>query len=166
MLSTIDKREMVTYPGAVLQVVQATLAEPLSLGVSGWVDISGLTVTLNPVSAASKFLVTATVQYGANSMNTGRCIQIVRNGTAVGNGNGTTLANISCAFGDGVSANTNQMTTGHLSYLDAPATAAALTYKLQWSNTNNVMYINRVTGAGSNSYAAPLSSLVVMEIAG
>lgn len=152
-----------TY-GTVLQVKQATQNQPLSLGVSGWVDVTGLSVSITPTAATSKFLILLTLHYGGSTQNTGRAFQIVRNTTAVGVGDGSSLGNINSSIGDTASANTNQLNSGVSAYLDSPATTSAITYKVQWSNTNNTMYLNRVTGAGSNSYVSTMSMITVMEI--
>lgn len=151
--------------GSVIQVVTATQNQPLSLGVSGWVDVSGLTVTLTPVSTSSKFLVLVTLHYGANSANTGRTFRLDRNGTVIGVGDGSSLGNINSSIGDAASASANQLNSGSLCFLDSPSTTSALTYKVQWANTNNVMYLNRVTGSGISAYASTLSTITVLEIA-
>jgi hypothetical protein len=157
--------------GCILQVAQAykTDTQTISSGTPTFVDITGLTVTITPTSATSKFLVTWAVVMGNGADASHGYVRLNRNGTAIAladaAGNRTTassaVVNTSTTGQTGVSTN---------SFLDSPATASAITYKLTASNNNvggSSTFINRSSRdtdlVGYDGRAT--SSLTVMEIA-
>lgn len=158
--------------GGVLQVVQAykTDVQTISSGTPTFVDISGLSVTITPTSSSSKFLIMWSVVMGNGTDASHGYVRLNRDGTAIAlanaAGNRTTassgIVNTAVAGQSLVTSN---------SYLDSPATASAITYKLTASNNNvgsSSTFINRssrdtdLTGYDGRS----TSSLTVMEIAG
>ena len=124
-ISTISAAQAVTYPGAVLQVVQATNTTEFST-TSGTYVSTGLTATITPKFATSKILVMVstpvtniTASYKAN-------LTIYRNSTNLNlGGTGFTFYqnNITSTFG-------YVITPAFINYLDSPATTSATTYTL------------------------------------
>jgi hypothetical protein len=156
--------------GSVLQVAQAVKTDTFS--TSGWtmVDITGLTVTLTPTSATSKFLVMARVYASGNYYST--YLNLVRNSTTIftGDAAGSRPTPTSFFALDVTQSNDHGFVHMHsFSYLDSPGTGSAVTYKLQASGRapSYVMYINRsVPDRNFTEYDSRLaSSLIVMEIA-
>jgi hypothetical protein len=158
--------------GAVLQVVQAykTDTQTISSATPTFVDIAGLTVTITPTSATSKFLVTWAVVMGNGVDASHGYVRLNRNGTAIA------LADAASNRTTASSAVVNtsiagQTITSTNSFLDSPATASAITYKLTAANNNvggSSTFINRasrdtdLTGYDGRS----TSSFTVLEIAG
>lgn len=150
--------------GAVLQVVTATKTDIWSTSSTSYVDVSGLSVSITPSSATSKFLVISDVFVGGASNNGFGLVQIVRNSTVLPiNTSGTNGYN---AYGNSGSlvngSEYRPFTSAGVTYLDTPATSAALTYTVQSRTTGGTSYINRWA---LNADAVGVSSITLMEIA-
>jgi len=158
--------------GGVLQVIQAykTDTQTISSGTPTFVDISGLSITITPSSSSSKFLIMWSVVMGNGTDASHGYVRLNRNGTAIAladaASNRTTAS--SGVVNSAVSGQTIPSTN---SFLDSPATASAITYKLTASNNNvggSSTFINRsardtdLTGYDGRS----TSSFTVLEIAG
>ena len=156
--------------GTVLQVASGykTDAQTISTNPPTFADITGLSVTLTPRSSSSKFLCIWTVSAG-NGLDASTChIRLNRNGTAIALGDAASNR----TTGSSIYINTSiggEMLASSNTYLDSPATASAVTYKLTAStNTTNVTYINRSARDNDNIYydGRVTSSITVLEIAG
>jgi hypothetical protein len=169
--NTIPRSAMTT--GAVLQVIQAntTTAQVFNSGSVNqtlWYDISGLSVTITPISATSKILVQAAVSCAGSADAYNVNLKLVRGSTDVG---------VSNSYGNGFfgtasmrSHTTYQITTLPIMHLDSPNTTSATTYKVQMNNAGGSSYptyINRTEDIGNASWRSGcISSITVMEIAG
>jgi hypothetical protein len=150
-------------PGTVLQVGSTTKTDTFSTTSTSFADITGFSVTLTPTSSSSKFL----VQVVANVANSGAdavMIQLVRGSTAIciGDAAGSRIrASASNMF------TSSSMSSTCVNFLDSPATASAVTYKVQMRLNSGTGYLNR-TGADTDNAAHPrtASTITVMEIAG
>lgn len=157
--------------GCVLQVAQAykTDTQTITSGTPTFVDITGLTVTITPTSATSKFLITWAVVMGNGADASHGYVRLNRDGTAIaladaaGNRTRASSAVVNTSIAGQTITSTN-------SFLDSPATASAITYKLTASNNSagsSSTFINRSSRdtdlAGYDGRAT--SSLTVMEIA-
>lgn len=151
--------------GSVLQVVSATKTDTFSTSSTTFVDVTGYSVSITPISSTSKILIicnlTATAIAGAFSVQ-GR---LMRNSTpiAVGDASGT-RTQASFMWEGGQEANFGIATT----FLDSPATTSATTYKIQVRTNSgaNTTYVNRAqTDLDSVAYARTASTITVMEIA-
>jgi hypothetical protein len=167
-LSTIDTRQMVTYPGAVLQVVQAVKTDTSIYSTSSWVDLDGLSVTITPATAGSRILLSFHVSATAYQRTVQ--LRLTRNGTAIGVG-GASSSRVQTTVGSFYnSTDTNHQTTPHSAvFLDSPSTSAAVTYKVQIKvQYADPCYINRSSSDADNSDWAhrSTSGLTAMEIAG
>ena len=156
--------------GSVLQVAQAVKTDTWSTTGWGMVDITGLSVTMTPTSATSKFLVMTRVFASGNYYVT--YLNLVRNSTTIftGDAAGSRPTPTSLFVLDVTQSNDHGFVHIHsLSYLDSPGTGSAVTYKLQGSGRapSYVMYVNRsVPDRNFTEYdSRTASSLIVMEIA-
>jgi len=130
-ISTISNVNAVTYPGAVLQVVQGTTTTSVTNLTTTYAD-TNLTATITPKFATSKILITvnqAMYVYDTTSVFSAQAgIQIVRNSTAVfNNGNKEVFG----FYYPGASARIDIEGVISYTYLDSPATTSAITYKTQ-----------------------------------
>jgi hypothetical protein len=148
--------------GAVLQVVNAVKVDVFSTSNTTYTDITGLSVSITPLSTSSKILVLADVFIGQSSTNNSGAVQIVGGSTVLGNN--TSSAQGLYGYGAGGSLNDQYraFTSASLSYLDSPATASSITYKIQIRSIGGTVYMNRWT---LNTDIMGSSSITVMEIA-
>jgi len=154
--------------GTVLQVIQTQKTDTFSTSSSSFVDITGLSVSITPTSASNKILVSFVVQIApTNSGWFGTQAKLLRNSTdiAVGDASGSNPRVT-------IDASTNVQNSVlilpfTMQWLDSPASASSVTYKLQLRNTQSQnTIVNKSTYSGSteqNSMVA--STITVMEIA-
>jgi hypothetical protein len=159
--------------GTILQVSQATFTGIQTITASGdfnWTDISSLSVTITPTSSTSKFLLIAQVSCAVLTVNriVGLRFTGGNSGTFVADAAGSRTR--TATFFTTPSGNSYPINASlNINYLDSPATASAITYKVQAapnSGSGNVA-INYNSGDDSNFSYIPrgASSLIVMEIA-
>ena len=155
--------------GAVLQVVQGALYDPVTYSAMAWGDI-GLQATITPQYPNSKILVTVHVQVGGSSNSYDGGLALLRNGAHIAN-NPNNPGSRNTAFMPLNSRSQSQYETATVSsmYLDSPNTTSALTYKIQaYTNVGgSPQYINR-TADDANNAGDPrhISYITLMEIAG
>jgi hypothetical protein len=164
--------------GTVLQVQATTVVgvastnETNTNGIGG--DV-GLNVTINPLSANSKFLVVVTIGIGSTSGNTWAGI-LSRNGVRVGNGtpeasrSGALFRGVDHAGNNGTDTNHGVGASGSFMDNTSGNPGTPITYRLGITGEGAPSWINRVesdysTGDGSSAAAARTSSTItVMEI--
>jgi hypothetical protein len=153
--------------GSVIQVVQAYKTDSFSTtNTSSFVDITGLSVSITPISSSSKILVLATISDCSTNAALGDgMFQVLRDSTAIGNGNNGGTSPVMSYVN--TSANSSLTDTVSFSFLDSPSTTSSTTYKVQcrlWSNggTTGTLFVGR--RAENSSFISP-SSITVMEIA-
>jgi hypothetical protein len=139
--------------GKVLQVVSATKTDTSSTSSTGFVDISGLSVSITPSATSSKILVMYSVSGTANIGNSGVKFRLLRGSTGIYENGGMSF--------QGSSVNSFCFVHQSAQTLDSPSTTSATTYKLQFANTGGTTsYINRT----ENNVGKAASSITVMEI--
>ena len=131
-----------------LQVLQSTTSTQQSITSTTHADLTGLSVTITPASASSKFLIMYSIQFLIQS-DSAINIKILRDSTIIVNVGGTT---------ENYNASNDHRGRTVYQYLDAPSTTSAITYKL----TAGRHYINTVYVNDNSDYQ---SSITVMEIA-
>lgn len=156
--------------GTVLQVLQTVKSDTFVTSGTSYQDITGLSVTITPTSSTSKFLVTIAIM-GAPQYWAGYC-NIVRNGTNLLQANSAGSRQIASMGWGAPPSNDGAINIQTVSVLDSPATASAITYKVQAQGradgqNSAAMFINRsATDRDTNTYdARGTSSITVMEIA-
>jgi len=153
------------FTGNIIQVLQTSIDTQLtSSGTNSWNDITGLSVSITPKYSTSKILIRFKLNGSNNSTSNLNAYQIVRDSTAVGNGNvGSRRLCHTAVRGSIGDANSSFVASGE--FLDSPATTSATTYKIQFLVDGGTGYINRDNGNGNTiNYPSPLSSITVMEI--
>jgi hypothetical protein len=146
---------LVTPAGHVIQVIQDIATEQVTISAAAGADV-GLSVTITPSSASSKFFITTDIQARIN-YSVGMGIEIKKSTDG-----GSTFSNVLQSKQDydlycDVSSSNLRM-RGSWSYLDSPATTNQLIYKIRARSyaPGNTLYVNN----------AGQSMLTVMEIAG
>ena len=151
--------------GGIVQVVQTvkndvfTTASVVSSG--GYVDITGLAVTITPKFSTSKVLVRAVIYNGVASNNV-NFFRLLRGSTFINQPSGTSSSGASynahafsyydAAYQDNTS----------IELLDSPATTSATTYKIQMGVTGGTACINAFTSSTSNYFG--ISTITAMEV--
>lgn len=138
------------------QVVVATTTNTTSAtGGAGWVDVSGLSVTITPTLSTSKVLIATTFTLGggtsgANTYANGY-VQLLRSSTSL------SARFIGLYYPSGGLGNTYVYNDCGFNYVDSPATTSATTYKIQ---------INNILSAGSWSANTDGASvqIIAMEV--
>ena len=169
----IPSGHVLNAPGHVIQTVQAVKTDTTASSSQSFVDISGLSVSITPASAASKFLITCNFCWGAQNNSSPKFKLVGGNsGNFIGDaaGNRVRVAYFAADdyFNGAVNAGHETAFMGAISYLDSPNTTSAITYKLQGeTDGNGAFYINRthadVDDASEGGRSA--SSITVQEIA-
>ena len=164
-------------PGTVLQVVSTTKTNTQTIFGGVFVDISGLSVSITPTSATSKFLILAHVSVSQNGGVNGADFRFVSvttaATTAIGIGDADGSKTIS-SFSGRRGFNSGLQETWSGNYLDSPGTSLAITYKVQTrgklegsGGPNPEVNINRSRSEGNNTeFSRTTSTITVMEIAG
>jgi len=152
------------FTGNIIQVLQTSIDTQLSTGSTSYLDITGLSVSITPKYSNSKILIRFKLNASNSATSALNAYQIVRNSTAVGNGNiGSRRFCHSAVRGSIGDANSSFVVSGE--FLDSPATTSSIIYKIEWLVDSGTGYINRdYTNGNSLSYPSPLSTITVMEI--
>lgn len=147
--------------GSVIQTVSTTKTDSFSTNSTSFTDVTGLYVTITPSSATSKILITASVSYSSNPDDV--LIRLVRDSTAIAVGtSGASYNGLNQINGN--APNRYGMNTGSTCYLDSPATASAITYKIQMMSVNGGAAYGYVNRRGESTNYGGTSTITVMEI--
>jgi len=146
------------YSGRVLQVVQVVKTDSFTSATSGFVDITGLSVSITPSSASSKILILATITAGAG-LNNNLGFNLVRNSTNINQGtSGTENRTLTQNYGTAY-----QSITSPITFLDSPSTTSATTYKIQMNSFGETTC--KINVRATDSYYSGVSQITLMEIA-
>jgi hypothetical protein len=152
----------------VLQVVQAQKTDTFSTQSQAFVDVTGLSVSITPVSASSRILIFSMVNFGPNQHSD---IRILRNSTAIAigdaAGNRTRSTNhVYRGFTNGF----YDIASSSMCWVDSPSTTSSITYKIQVANPYDAGYVTNVnrsaTDVNEGYDGRTVSTITVMEIAG
>jgi len=149
--------------GSVIQVVQAVKTDTQSTTSSSYIDITGISVSITPISASSRILILFDIKLGANN-NEYSYTRLLRDATSIYSN--STYDNTSVNYVTGGDAEGRYSTYQHGGvYLDSPATTSAITYKVQFRCSRGIgAYVNRSQNFDSEARGGA-SSIIVMEIA-
>ena len=153
---------------SVLQVVSTTKTDKFTTTSITPVDITGLSVTITPISANSRILIVTNMNYGGDS-NLYGAFFVVRNSTNVVVGTYPTGNQTVATFGVGQPFDTFKIDCGSHTYLDSPGLTSAITYKVQAASAYNSLTftINAPFQTADQPYIiGGTSTITVMEIAG
>jgi hypothetical protein len=146
----------------VLTVNSVTKTDTFSTASSSFVDVTGLSLTITPQSNTSKFLLVAQISAGANQDRIWFKFAGGNTASYVGDTAGSRVG-----VGLEVSAfSNNAAASGIMLYLDSPATASAITYKVQMASyAAGTEYLNRsFTDTDNANFARSVSTLTALEI--
>ena len=159
--------------GNTINIYEATKTDTQSISGFTFVDISGLSITLTPVTASSRFLIYYRVVASSDYYKT--YINLLRNGTLIranadGAGDSRHRAT-STQVTDQAASNSHGIAHNHvIQFLDSPATTGSITYKLQGAGRTSsyIQYINRsVADRTMTEYDdRTISNIIIQEIAG
>jgi len=159
--------------GGIIQIVSTTKTDSTSTNSTSYVDMSGMSVALTPQSG-SKCYVTYNLVVGGESGGWSCGIQLLRNGTTIGNGDQWNANNFYCSRGGFLTDNSGYIHGGNLDYgyLDTHGAngSTEVTYKLQWISPYSqakTFYLNRGHNASGNYVYSPnymASTITVMEV--
>jgi hypothetical protein len=145
-------------------LVSVTKLDTFTTSSISYVDVPGLSVTITPTAADAKILIIASVPI-SNTANNASHLQLVRGATviAVGNAGGSRVRS-TYSFTPTTFDFAQAGQGSH--FLDSPATASAVTYKVQLRRGTGTATVNR-TGNDSDGTSAgrTISSLTVIEVA-
>lgn len=151
--------------GKVLQVVQGTRTDVVSLNnTDTWID-TGVDVTITPSSTSSKILINAMVSFGKGA---DVAFRLYRNTSPIflSDSNGSRLR---ASFGS-QGRDSFELRTSGMIYLDSPATTSATEYSVYaYLRSDAPMYLNSDPQYGSENNAncaLGVSNIIVQEIAG
>jgi hypothetical protein len=145
-------------PGAILQVVSVEKTNLFTTTSGTFVDVTGFSASITPISTSSKILVTMSTQIQNDSASGFWALNLLRDSTNIAQGSGGS-SNQQTAWSLGV----GNSFMSHLGVvvLDSPATTSLTTYKVQ---------VNRsaagTTQINGNSSSSAFSSITLMEVAG
>ena len=161
--------------GPILQVKSATKTDVSSFSSSStstFVDLSGLSVSITPISTSNKILVIFNVHCSQSTTATLH-VRIVRDSTAIyiGDAEGSNRIRSSALSRTSSSPYALELPNLGGMHLDSPSSTSAVTYKLQGtlgSTYSGTFYVNRMSNNNSDSdfVGRTASNITVMEIAG
>jgi len=164
-----------TPVGTILQVISTTKTDSFQSTSTSPTDVTGLAVTITPVSSSSKILVQAYVPFShlASANNQAGFLQLLRDSTPIILGDSAgSRTRASAATGD-QEPTWNHSVGGfhpHITFLDSPNSTSALVYKIQaWQTAGLGVTVNKWGADQSNDnvrYARMASTITVMEVAG
>jgi hypothetical protein len=149
--------------GVINQVVTTAKTDTTSTTSSSFVDISGMTLDIEPIATTSKVLIMVqTWVCGGSTAN--QPINLLRDSTVIGVAD--TSADYTIPFrqsDDGQ--NQYRMFNLTTTFVDSPSTSSSTTYKLQWKTNSGTLYLNRtVNEGGLGTGVNACSTITALEV--
>ena len=151
--------------GKIGQVVSTTVtAGTASCTAATYEDMTGMTLDITPAATTSKILVMFDINIGGQTGYSAKA-QLVRDSTAIAIGDAASSRPV-CSVDLRNTQDQAMMIERSMSVLDEPSTTSAVTYKLQWMETENTtLYLNRSYGdSDSAHYGRAASTITAMEV--
>jgi hypothetical protein len=151
--------------GSVIQVVSVVKTDVFTTTSTSLVDITGLSVSITPISATSKILVLCSLSLNVTNGNYMAQAVLFRGATRISVGDAAGSRTQSSAYatinGD------RGRSPFSVTFLDSPATTSSTTYKFQGLvESGGTIYINRnASDADGANTGRTASTITVMEIA-
>lgn len=154
----------------ILQVKQTVKTDTFTTTGGTWADVTGLSVTITPMSITSRILIMVTGHVGYQNYQ-GR-LRLLRNGTAVGVGDLAGSRPQTMITSITYTGNSNEYY--HIipfasNFIDSPLTTSPIVYKMQLAAYSTYpVYINRSYQWQNNSEydGTPITTITAMEISG
>jgi hypothetical protein len=172
-LSTGSIASAVTFPaGHIIQVASNysnSVTTSWSSGSTGTYYDTGVLATFTPTSSSNKVLVLAmaTMGHTINGEGQWRIMRNINSGgwnfpSAVGDASGgAQRSQVGGMYDDIASSETY---TQHASWLDAPATALSISYRIEMMRWDGTMYMNRPDTNSNQERAIGITSITIMEV--
>jgi hypothetical protein len=152
-------------------VVSVVKTDQFSLSATTtYTDVTGLDVTITPSTDTSKILVICFVSISIAAVSEASGFIRLTGGNLEDFVGDTSGSRVRAVGFTGIRASANyEVSRGSIPhtivYLDSPATASPVTYKLQARSQTNAMYVNRL-GASSDNASTPVlaSSITAIEV--
>jgi hypothetical protein len=153
--------------GNVIQVVSTTKTDVFTASAGSWVAITGLSVSITPLSTSSKILIISSVSFGTRAASDyDVAFALYKNSSVITGATGNADGNRTRGSFSGASRADYELNNGGMNYLDSPASTSAQTYAIYGRYNGGTMYINRCffddNDAGTER---GISTITVMEIA-
>jgi hypothetical protein len=150
--------------GKVLQVLSTVKTDTFSSSTTGaFTDITGMSIAITPTLATSKILVLVNLSVACTQTNTTLGWRIMRDATSIVTGDASG-SRISSSMAD-LQSDANAPASSSMTFLDAPATTSAITYKCQFYVANGSFFLNRSNNDTNNAVNfRTASTITVMEI--
>jgi len=151
--------------GAVLQVVSTTKTDTFSTSSTAFVDITGLSVSITPISSSNKVFVTVDITGQGQATLSIAAFRLVRNSTVIDAGDAA--GDRTLGFATSIPTDNNISITQGANFLDSPSSTSSVTYKVQVRiSSGGTAYVNRVTSDNNDvNLVRTASTITVMEIA-
>ena len=157
--------------GAVIQVKSATYSATTAVAAdtssNSWKDLTGIAVSITPISTSSKIYISVHLNYCYNVGGENVYLRLKRNSTGIATGDtagSRTPVSVATTNPSG-----SRMKAIGFNHLDSPNSTSAQTYPLQvtGNNASGYIYINQ-TNSDTDAFYRPrgVSTITVMEIAG
>jgi hypothetical protein len=155
--------------GSVIQTKSVTKTDVATSSSSTFADISGLSLSITPISTSSTILITGNINGSWRNNYTKLGVRLMRDSTpiAIGDDDGGTRGRFTGKMYLSIGAKGTFCIP--VMHEDSPATTSAITYKWQFASLDNVasVYINRdETYLNDATYGLTVSSITVQEIKG
>jgi hypothetical protein len=151
--------------GGILQIVSTTKTDTFTTASASYVDVTGLSATITPISATNKIWVILSIGSIDSDSSGFLPVQVLRDSTAIGVGDLAGSRKQAGIFL--ISPSDNRPISASWNFLDSPNSTSSLTYKAQLavSNASNA-FINRSRADDNASgYARSVSSITLIEVA-
>lgn len=152
--------------GGVLQVVSTTKTDTFTSTSTSYVDITGLSLSITPVSTSSRILLVANIEALEGASNS-LFLRFVRNSTPIAVGD---AAGVRVQATGGIrypSSDSGGIGSVGLSFVDSPSATSATTYKIQIAVQGGTGCVNRSPDDVDNTARGRyVSTITAMEIAG
>ena len=137
--------------GSVINVYEATDTTLHQQSSTSWANVPGLSITLTPTSASSKFLVSAIVEYSTEGASRAFGLRLARDGSSI--------QDVTDRYAVTASTASFNRAIYPTAKLDSPSTTSSITYTLQVAGSNS----DRIH---INDNGITESTLQILEIAG
>jgi hypothetical protein len=143
--------------------VSTTKTDTFSTGSSSFVDITGLSVSITPISSSNKIFVIVSVTGQGQAGASIATFRLVRDSTVIDAGAAAGVRSL--GFAAAIPVDDNTSITQGTNFLDSPSSTSSVTYKVQ-VRSNGTAYVNRTTADGNDvNILRTASTITVMEIA-
>lgn len=157
--------------GGILQVVSAHKTTVQDISGTSFVQITGVTPSITPLSTSSKILILVSINFGTGT-DTFPAFRLYRGATVIGQavdlspGTATTFAQANATGG---ASPTTQMTVANYNYVDSPSTTSSTTYSVYvrpMSTASRTVNVGDSNSRGDDNQYTGTSHITLLEIGG